>query len=55
MSPPEVKCLTKLWHPNINEDGEICLSLLRQNSGMQQSKFHLCQKNQFFAKTFQFP
>ncbi|XP_023335220.1 NEDD8-conjugating enzyme UBE2F [Eurytemora carolleeae] len=32
MSPPEVKCLTKLWHPNINEDGEICLSLLRQNS-----------------------
>ncbi|KAE8750417.1 hypothetical protein FOCC_FOCC002711 [Frankliniella occidentalis] len=32
MAPPEVKCLTKLWHPNISEDGDICLSLLRQNS-----------------------
>jgi len=30
--PPKVKCMTKLWHPNINEDGDICLSLLRQNS-----------------------
>lgn len=30
--PPTVKCLTKLWHPNISEEGEICLSLLRQNS-----------------------
>ncbi|KAK7789900.1 hypothetical protein R5R35_008330 [Gryllus longicercus] len=32
MAPPTVKCLTKLWHPNISEDGDICLSLLRQNS-----------------------
>ncbi|XP_046996526.1 NEDD8-conjugating enzyme UBE2F-like isoform X1 [Schistocerca americana] len=32
MAPPSVKCLTKLWHPNISEDGDICLSLLRQNS-----------------------
>lgn len=30
--PPRVKCLTKLWHPNINLDGDICLSLLRQTS-----------------------
>uniref|UniRef100_A0A1I8BF45 E2 NEDD8-conjugating enzyme n=1 Tax=Meloidogyne hapla TaxID=6305 RepID=A0A1I8BF45_MELHA len=30
--PPIVKCLTRVWHPNINEDGSICLSLLRQNS-----------------------
>ncbi|CAB0009862.1 unnamed protein product, partial [Nesidiocoris tenuis] len=30
--PPTVKCETKLWHPNITEDGDICLSLLRQNS-----------------------
>lgn len=30
--PPRVKCLTKLWHPNISEQGEICLSLLRQHS-----------------------
>lgn len=32
MVPPKVKCLTRLWHPNINEDGDICLSLLRQTS-----------------------
>ncbi|GBP12340.1 NEDD8-conjugating enzyme UBE2F [Eumeta japonica] len=32
MEPPQVKCLTKLWHPNISEDGDICLSLLRQTS-----------------------
>ncbi|KAK0422948.1 hypothetical protein QR680_007888 [Steinernema hermaphroditum] len=30
--PPTVKCLTRVWHPNITEDGAICLSILRQNS-----------------------
>ncbi|XP_074660957.1 NEDD8-conjugating enzyme UBE2F-like [Tubulanus polymorphus] len=30
--PPKVKCLTRIWHPNISEDGEVCLSLLRENS-----------------------
>jgi len=32
IAPPTVKCLTKLWHPNINEEGAVCLSLLRQSS-----------------------
>lgn len=32
MVPPKVKCQTTLWHPNISESGDICLSLLRQNS-----------------------
>jgi len=32
MIPPAVKCLTKLWHPNISEDGDVCLSILRENS-----------------------
>ncbi|XP_069998463.1 NEDD8-conjugating enzyme UBE2F isoform X2 [Penaeus vannamei] len=32
IAPPVVRCETKLWHPNISEEGEICLSLLRQNS-----------------------
>lgn len=27
-----MKCLTRLWHPNIAEEGDICLSLLRENS-----------------------
>ena len=30
--PPAVTCLTRLWHPNISEDGEICLLLLRPHS-----------------------
>ena len=30
--PPMVRCNTRIWHPNINEDGEVCLSLLRQTS-----------------------
>ncbi|XP_058389273.1 NEDD8-conjugating enzyme UBE2F isoform X2 [Diceros bicornis minor] len=25
MVPPKVKCLTRIWHPNITETGEICL------------------------------
>lgn len=29
--PPIVKCITKLWHPNITESGEVCLSLLRRH------------------------
>jgi len=32
ISPPTVSCGTRLWHPNISEQGEICLSILRQNS-----------------------
>lgn len=30
--PPNVICDTRIWHPNIGENGEVCLSLLRQNS-----------------------
>jgi len=30
--PPTVKCLTKIWHPNINEVGDVCLSILRTSS-----------------------
>ena len=32
LSPPSVRCLTRLWHPNISERGDVCLSLLRVNS-----------------------
>jgi ubiquitin-conjugating enzyme E2 R len=27
-SPPTVKFLTKMWHPNIYENGEVCISIL---------------------------
>ena len=32
IKPPKVVCLTKLWHPNITEDGKICLSILREHT-----------------------
>lgn len=32
MTPPTVKCLTRIWHPNINEEGDVCLSILRNSS-----------------------
>lgn len=32
IAPPKVTCQTRIWHPNITEEGEVCLSLLRQHS-----------------------
>lgn len=32
VKPPSVQCTTKLWHPNITEDGKVCLSILREHS-----------------------
>lgn len=28
---PAVKCLTRIWHPNIEETGAVCLNILRDN------------------------
>ncbi|XP_067932166.1 NEDD8-conjugating enzyme UBE2F-like [Watersipora subatra] len=30
--PPAVSCRTKLWHPNIDMEGNVCLSILRSRS-----------------------
>lgn len=32
IKPPVAECKTRIWHPNINEDGKICLSILREHS-----------------------
>ena len=28
---PTVKCITRIWHPNIEETGAVCLNILRDN------------------------
>ncbi|CAB3984153.1 NEDD8-conjugating enzyme UBE2F-like [Paramuricea clavata] len=32
IKPPLASCKTRIWHPNINEEGQICLSLLREHT-----------------------
>ncbi|KAJ5884760.1 hypothetical protein N7495_009270 [Penicillium taxi] len=29
--PPKVKCLQKIYHPNIDLDGNVCLNILRED------------------------
>ncbi|PYH97049.1 UBC-like protein [Aspergillus ellipticus CBS 707.79] len=31
--PPECRFVTQVWHPNIGDDGEICLNILREEWG----------------------
>jgi ubiquitin-conjugating enzyme E2 G1 len=28
LAPPTMKFITKMWHPNIHEDGKVCISIL---------------------------
>ena len=28
MSPPKMKFITTMWHPNIHDNGEVCISIL---------------------------
>lgn len=29
--PPKVKCMTKVYHPNIDLEGNVCLNVLRED------------------------
>lgn len=29
--PPKVKCETKVYHPNIDLEGNVCLNILRED------------------------
>lgn len=31
MEPPKIKCLQKIYHPNIDLDGNVCLNILRED------------------------
>lgn len=39
-SPPKVRFLTKMWHPNIYESGEVCISILHPSTEDPQSGEH---------------
>lgn len=28
---PNIKAITRIWHPNISENGEVCLSMLKES------------------------
>jgi ubiquitin-conjugating enzyme E2 R len=29
-SPPSIRFVTKVWHPNVYENGDLCISILHQ-------------------------
>ncbi|KAG2177093.1 hypothetical protein INT43_007749 [Umbelopsis isabellina] len=38
--PPVVKFITKIYHPNIDDDGSICVSLLKNDVWKPATKLH---------------
>ena len=30
INPPEMKFVTPMWHPNIYDDGRVCISILHK-------------------------
>jgi ubiquitin-conjugating enzyme E2 M len=44
---PSVRCETRIWHPNIEETGGVCLNILRDNYTPVMSLGHLLTGLQF--------
>jgi ubiquitin-conjugating enzyme E2 M len=40
--PPEIKCLNKILHPNIDKNGNVCLSILRSGWKPIYELFQVC-------------
>jgi len=30
LKPPVLRCLTEMWHPNIDKEGKVCISILHE-------------------------
>ena len=41
--PPKVKCVEKIYHPNIDADGNVCVSILREDYSPVLSLNHFVQ------------
>ena len=43
-SPPSMKFLTKVWHPNVYDDGNLCISILHPSGDDPQSGELPCER-----------
>ena len=48
---PVVKCLTRIWHPNINEEGDVCVNTLRASYAPQLTLSALVESLFFIFRT----
>jgi ubiquitin-conjugating enzyme E2 M len=47
IEPPSIRILTRVWHPNVTEDGAVCLSILKENYSPAMAISHLVRGLQY--------